>query len=1360
MASLLSFAGNAVKSIGNTVKNDVVNPIEHVAQAAPSAIANVVSRVPVVGSPLANVDRGIASQVSAVPRAAFDTGASVQGLLTHNPTAELNAANAAARAQKTVVQSAQQFTDPVAEAGLSVMHPTQFQATAQGRLGRDIFGNNPVQNVQKNVMNNYLVHKSVPLAVADAIGQAVKIGSTVAPEAKGAAELAGKAGDLADARVPLNDIGAVGKDVNKVPTPPKTTSGIATVLKGNKNLPTIPVKNIDQSEIALHGNALGAVGQSHFAGIAKDAIPLANKADLNKVGILAQASKLQSVRADANQIMYGLSDRVGGALKDPQAIAARRLDYFNNLYGSLRSAGTPEGAHLQAEIDKITGHTTHSPALPEKSPAKISTPVVGENKNIAVGQGSEQIGNKATRFTKTTIPNSPEVSAAVKKDVGATYKPGTNAEKLATSSKLASGDLDKATNQVKTNLNVKLGSASPQDISDAIKLAKVHDAAGNTETATELYNKVGEHLTAAGQTVQAGSLLASRSPEGLMNDALNTIKKGGGNLTDNLKSQVQDAYAKIKAAPEGTNERAFAIQDLQKIVNDNVNHSKLDQGFLLWRTGLLTGPLTGTKVIASHALLNIAEKAKDIPAVALDKAMRPFTGVRSTALTLRGAGSGAAEGGKAGLTLLRSGHDTPGTSALGGTFDELGTPKTSFGTSKLGKAANFYTSKVGQFHAAAPKSFYRSAYENDLYKQADAAFTNVGKNAGDRATFVKNFVTKPSDEADSAAHLQAARAAFQQPTFLGKQVTTLMKAPGVREAIPFGKIAATILTDAKDYSPIGAMQSVYKAAIDSKTGWTPAIQKDLVEGIGRGVTGTGVVALGAALAKKGDITTGYPTDKKEQTLWQAEGKQANSIKVGNQWRQTPALGPFASLLQAGAYLQQSKGKSPTGKANATAALTGALSNLSGQSYLSGLTSIASAVQNPTENLGSTAKLEAGSVIPVGVGQIAAATDSKTRTTQNAGQSIESKIPGLREKLPVAQTVFGQPISNPDRGATGLLDPTRPTNATNDPVVNELQRLVNTSGTTPVPVPSAPTKISGTGSNGLSKSIPLSKVQQAQFTSAAGPQIKNALAAVISQPGYSSLDDNSKAAALTNAKTLAENAVKTQAFNQLSSNTKDPVTGVNTSINTGTVAAAAVQKAKVAADKAAFTTSGSNFQTIDGTVFSKDAAGNVTSTPATTYQYDLGTATLTQQKDAGDLSGWLNTAQNQLSLITKQLADPTINTNPLQVTKLQNDASTLQTDIAKYTTGGSFSSSDSYGSSSSSISKVQNYKTTGGANIKAPKFKAISVKGSKAAYKAPRVSKPKASTAKVSIKSSKAPKAPQLGVVKASKQPKKSPFGEA
>lgn len=1390
MASLLSFAKGAINTVKNDVvapvERDVVQPVAHAASTAYNTGFNAVSHVPVVGAPLAAADRGTVNFAASVPKVLGGIGnTSLQDALhgNNNPATQ-NAMAARNRAETTFGSS---VFRPLAQAAETVVHPaTQHSYTPTLGNAQRLLGKTPVQNINKGVASNYSAHPNlnpvarIGLAGAYGAGQVAQDVGTVAGlkyGLKGAEDTA-----KANVKPAYADDGTHGSSL-----PPKSPAENSTPVVG-KNAAAQVKQGSEQLANRAHsatlkdgGVTIDSKGNVPTKGFSyapnkttEVAVPtkdfetnpelLANYVKEHQAELSKPGNHLGTWTNPEDGNTYMDISRVGSPSTKTiaEAQAAKQLSVYDLEHGNTIDTGKIDANGLYSK----NGTPSNISNQYQRQISGASSP--GSNSSTSqirqdIQQTRSQLGSKApqppqvglkTNKFVNTVKKSDEVSAPVKAEVANSYKPGSNAEKLAQSGATVSSGLDKATEQVNSALAKPRGTINAQDVSDAIATAKAHDAAGNVDTATQIYNKLADHLTAAAQTVQAASLLARRSPEGLRNAAISALQKGGANITDDLKNKVQTAYNNIKNTPEDSNERAYAVQDLQKIINNNTKSGKVNQAFTLWRTGLLAGPLTATKVAASHLVLNAAEKVKDIPAVALDKMISGASRLigkgpmRSTALTLRGTAKGTAEGLKAAGQLLGHGHETPGTSGIGGSFDELGKPTVTYGNSIPGKAANLYTQKVGQVHASIPKPFYMAAKENDLYKQADAAAINKGLTGSAKRAFVKDFIKNQTPEVGSEADLAGQKAAFQQPSFLGRQAQALQNVPGGRAVLPFAKIAATILTDVKDYSPVGAAQSIFDAAKASKNGWSPILQKQLVEGVGRGITGTAVVALGAELAKKGAITTNYPTDKKEQALWQAEGKQENSIKVNGEWRQTPSLGPFASLLQAGAYYEESKGTNPAGKSNATAALTGALSNFSSQSYLSGLTSVAGAVQNPTENLGSTAKLEAGSVIPTGVAQIAAAGDKYDRTTQNAGQAIESKIPGLREKLPVAQTQFGQPIANPTHGITGVTDPTKPTNAvTNDPVTNELQRLVSSVGTSATPVPQPVTKISGTGANGASQHVPLSKTQQAQFTSVAGPQIHSVLSNMIDTPGYKALDDNAKAAALTNAKTLTENSVKTQAFNQLSGNPKGSITGsAAANLNTKNVATAAVQKAKVAADKANFTTSGSSFETVDNTVFTKDAAGNVTSTPITTYQYNLGTATLTQQKDNGDLAGWLSTANNQVQLIQKQLNDPTINVDPLQVLKLQNQGATLQTDIAKYTADGGFSSSSSgYGSTSSSAQpKVQNYKTSGGSTVKAPKFKAISTKGS-SSFKSPHVAKAKTSTGKLSFKSSKGPKAPNVGV---------------
>ncbi len=139
---------------------------------------------------------------------------------------------------------------------------------------------------------------------------------------------------------------------------------------------------------------------------------------------------------------------------------------------------------------------------------------------------------------------------------------------------------------------------------------------------------------------------------------------------------------------------------------------------------------------------------------------------------------------------------------------------------------------------------------------------------------------------------------------------------------------------------------------------------------------------------------------------------------------------------------------------------------------------------------------------------------------------------------------------------------------------------------------------------------------------------------------------------------------------------------------------------------ALSKSDQSYKVIGDTVYRKGADGKVSETPKVQFDYQVGTATLQAQKNADDVQGYLKTARSQLDSIAKQMLDPSI--DPLDRLRLQNDASTLQKNIAKYTEYGGFTK----GSSGSSKAKARaaafkaNFKTA--SLTKAPKIKGVKV----------------------------------------------------
>lgn len=272
-----------------------------------------------------------------------------------------------------------------------------------------------------------------------------------------------------------------------------------------------------------------------------------------------------------------------------------------------------------------------------------------------------------------------------------------------------------------------------------------------------------------------------------------------------------------------------------------------------------------------------------------------------------------------------------------------------------------------------------------------------------------------------------------------------------------------------------------------------------------------------------------------------------------------------------------------------------------------------------------------------------------------------------------------------------------------------------------------------------KAIPLvgSRVSSALLPPKTGPNAPAAPASALPQNSAAA-----KTASATQLKAFKANAGTGYGLNQLPDGRYEY--NINGNVSTTTSLATARQ----AIAKASLQDSGTNFKAIGNTVYSKDAAGKITATPKTTYDYNLGAANLVTQKDAGNVAGWMTAAQNQLSLITKQLQDPTINSDPLQVAKLQNDAATIQNDIAKYQSYGGFTKGSS---GSSTKAKIPNFKIAA-SKLKAPKVGKISApKGS--TFKAPKLAKGSSGkVSKIAVKSSKQ-KAPKLPVAAIPKVPK-------
>lgn len=742
-----------------------------------------------------------------------------------------------------------------------------------------------------------------------------------------------------------------------------------------------------------------------------------------------------------------------------------------------------------------------------------------------------------------TIKGSPTTSPQLKAAVEGTYPaPRNTADLQAQAQNFIKQDIAAARNHALTGTD-------DSAVATAIELIKKYQNEGDYQSATELANQTAKNLTEHGRAVQAATVYNNISPEGIVRHTSSLIKKAGGEglPPDAAKSLVEQAKA-VQAMPEGR-DKLIAQGKLQQAIAAQIPSSNTDKAIAIWKSGLLTGPKTISKIAISNPLMTTMENIKDIPAAAVDKIASLFTGERTTvAPNLENLGYGA-QGAGQGLqdagTYLKTGVKLPNSSG--------------FGTGELQGHANFknpvlqaYTQVPGRIHGSITMPFYEGRFNQSLAQQAEAQALTQGLKGAEKTSFVKEFVAHPSPDALDAAAKDAQYATLQQKTAIGQAASGFQQKLGPLGQViaPFTRIPGAVATDLIDYSPAGAAKTVIQNIGKGKFN-----QRDLAQGLGRAATGTAVAAIGAALMNAGRMTGAFPTDPKEQALWQREGKQPNSILVGNKWQSIGSLGPAAqALLAGGQYAAGTQQKGLVGGVQQGAA--GALRAITDQPYLTGVSGALNAINTPTQAQ-SFYDQTAGSIVPTGLAQVAKATDPLQRQTsvggpngpiQSVKNAITNRIPGLREKNLPVQDIFGN--NQPREGGvlTNLLNPLNPTQAKGtDAVTQEIQRLFNvpdvngkpTGGVSQVPK-TLSVKVNG-------QTVKVSPQDRSTFIAQSGPQIYSAVNQLIQTPQYQALDDAGKAKAIDNIVSAYRGAQK---VSQLGANPKTLTTGEKAVLNGG------------------------------------------------------------------------------------------------------------------------------------------------------------------------------------------------------------------
>lgn len=571
------------------------------------------------------------------------------------------------------------------------------------------------------------------------------------------------------------------------------------------------------------------------------------------------------------------------------------------------------------------------------------------------------------------------------------------------------------------------------------------------ERATELANSMATRLTEAGRAVQAASILSRMTPEGQLrfasrliqkyNEEIDKQNKEGGfvgslkkkipELTPEQSKNIIDLMKEIQGIPEG-DAKALKFKKLQDMISDFIPSKMVDKLVTIWKAGLLTGiQTTGVNTLANTAFA-ITELIKDIPAVAVDIGLSKITGERTLAFTTEGILKGTKEGAEKGWRFLKTGYDERNVLAK---YDYK---RVNFGKGKLAKGLKSYTDLVFNVLGAQDQPFYYGAKMHSLYSQASAQAINKGLTGQAKQDFVDNLVMNPTDDMVLLAIQDALIAVFQNPTMLGDIAKAIQRIPGFGDfVLPFGKTPSAVATAIVKYTPVGAIDTLIRNAGEGKFN-----QRKFAQDLGRALTGTAALGLGAYLFNKGMLNLDSPKTEAERKLWELEGRKSNTIKLWGKWRQLQVLGPIGNVLLIGG--QFAKGVKDTGSLTGAFAqgAFGSIKAFTEQTFLTSVSMIMDAVSDPEHQAERFAQSFVGSWVPTMIKNVAVATDKKARRVTNPIDAIIERLPILRQILEPKLDVFGRDIDRTNNFLETMADPTRPSKILTDPVVGEIRRLVN------------------------------------------------------------------------------------------------------------------------------------------------------------------------------------------------------------------------------------------------------------------------------------------------------------------------------
>lgn len=619
-----------------------------------------------------------------------------------------------------------------------------------------------------------------------------------------------------------------------------------------------------------------------------------------------------------------------------------------------------------------------------------------------------------------------------------TYVPESNKQHLNEADRrIQTNGADNELNALTSMSNRIDAKITANDIAVGERLIEYYSKIGDKAKLQEAIQTTAMAGTQAGRTVQALSLLNHQTPQGQVTwiqrsvDKMNQelVKKRGQNAQQfNFTPEMQQKIM------ETTNQEEMnqVLDEVYEELGQQVSKSRLEQ-IDSWRYfSMLANPKTHIRNIVGNVAMGKLQTVKNKVAGTIEGTVAQFNPNMERMHTLKPASKEVKSFARNDITNVADRLELN---------DNKYNPKSRLENNMRTFKSDVMENTLGKTFELNEKALevedawgLKSGYVKALSEYMTANNLNPQTITDAQLAKARNYAIAEAKEATFHSENAIATAINQ---FSRKNKVT----KGITDAVlPFVKTPMNVAKGGMEYNPAGLIKTLTYDTVQLRKG-NISVNK-YIDNLSKGLTGTGVAVLGYAMAEAGILKASGGDDEKKEKFDEALGKQSYSLEINGKTYSLDWLAPAGIPLFVGAEahnINKAGDNEKTSKStdddkrskqiiesmeNWANAMTNSMSPMAEMSMISGLTSALKSYDQDSQKMLGTigtnaVKSYVNQFVPTALGQVAKTTDDYERSTTSTAKGIlpkaidqtklqmMSKIPGLRQQLPIKTDVWGK-----------------------------------------------------------------------------------------------------------------------------------------------------------------------------------------------------------------------------------------------------------------------------------------------------------------------------------------------------------------